>query len=65
MYFCEIFLTTTANKRCQICDIHKNLVIISDMSMNSAALVNGQKISTLGENLHENVAEKATNLYQK
>ena len=65
VYFCEIFLTTTANKRCQICDIHQNLVIISDMSMNSAALVNGQKISALGDNLHENVAENATILYQK
>ncbi len=51
--------------QCQICDIYQNLVIISDMSMNSAALVNGQKISALGENLHENVAENATILYQK
>ena len=65
VYFCEIFLTTTANKRCQICDIHQNLVIISDMSIPSAALVNGQKISVLGDNLQKNVAENATILYQK
>ena len=65
MYFCQIFLTHIANMQCQICDIYQNLVIISDMSMNSAALVNGQKISTLGEKSHENVAENATILYQK
>lgn len=35
------------------------------MSITSAALVNGQKISTLGEKSHENVAENATILYQK
>ena len=35
------------------------------MSMTSAALVNGQRISDLGENLQENVAENATILYQK
>ena len=35
------------------------------MSITSAALVNGQRISDLGENLQENVAENATILYQK
>ena len=35
------------------------------MSISSVALVNGQKISALGENLRKNVAKKATTLYQK
>ena len=53
VYFCQIFLAFIADKRCQYCDIYQNLVIISDMSISSAALVNGQKISVLGDNLQK------------